>query len=194
MKIAAAQIACLLGDLDANLGKVSDFVSRAKDAGNELIVFPEMCDTGYTIAAVQKHASSWNEGAVPRLEDIAKEFSINIVCGVSEREDECIYNSQVLIDARITEELAREGRAREVVRHVQNTRKDANLEMEDRIVLSLRTPSAALAQAIEMYGAYISNETLAISLTNEPLNGDVHRAEVKVDGHALVIELRKAPG
>ena len=95
------------------------------------------------------------------------------------------------MDTRITESLAHEGMAREVVRHVQNTRKDANLEMEDRIVLSLQTPSAALAQAIEAHQAYIRNETLATSLANEPLGGDAHRAEVKVDGQPLIIELRK---
>jgi isoleucyl-tRNA synthetase len=99
--------------------------------------------------------------------------------------------TQVLVDTRITEELAREGMAREVVRHVQNTRKDANLEMEDRIVLSLQTQAAALKQAIEAHKEYIASETLAISLTNEPLGGNVHRAEVKVDGQALTIQLRK---
>jgi len=45
MKIAAAQISCALGNLEANLSKIRDFSSRAKDAGAELIVFPEMVDT-----------------------------------------------------------------------------------------------------------------------------------------------------
>src|SRR5947208_3066988 len=42
MKIAAAQISCSLGDYEANLLKVRDFSRRAKEAGAELIVFPEM--------------------------------------------------------------------------------------------------------------------------------------------------------
>jgi omega-amidase len=100
MKIAAAQIACLLGDLDANLGKVRDFVSRAKDAGNELIVFPEMTDTGYSMPVIRKHATDWRSGAIPNLKEIAKKFSIAIVCGVSERAEGSIYNSQVMIDAK----------------------------------------------------------------------------------------------
>jgi len=99
MKIAAAQISCVSGEVSANLRKIRDFVSQAKKNGAELIVFPEMSDTGYSINAIQKHASSWNEGAVPRLEAIAQEFSIQVVCGVSEREDDRIYNSQVFIDA-----------------------------------------------------------------------------------------------
>ena len=99
MKIAAAQIACALGDVDANLGKIRDFVSRAKDAGSELVVFPEMTDTGYSMPVIQKHATDWTKGAVPNLKKIAKEFSIAIICGVSERVEKSIYNSQVFVDA-----------------------------------------------------------------------------------------------
>ncbi len=99
MKIAVAQIACVLGDLDANLNKVREFVSRAKDAGSELIVFPEMTDTGYSLPVIQKCATEWTRGAVPSLKEMAKKFSIAIVCGVSERAEETIYNSQVMIDA-----------------------------------------------------------------------------------------------
>src|SRR5262249_45986950 len=46
---------------------------------------------------------------------------------------------QVALDTRITDELAREGMAREVVRHVQESRKGAGLEIEDRIELHLAT-------------------------------------------------------
>ena len=56
---------------------------------------------------------------------------------------------QVLIDARITPELAREGMAREVVRHVQELRKTADLNIEDRIVLYLGTDGPELRKAID---------------------------------------------
>ncbi len=99
MKIAAAQISCKLGDLNANLGKIRDFVSRARDAGVELVVFPEMVDTGYSMPVIQACATPWTKGAVPELQQVAKAFSISIVCGVSERDNSLIYNSQVCIDA-----------------------------------------------------------------------------------------------
>ena len=57
--------------------------------------------------------------------------------------------TQVLLDARITPALAQEGMAREVIRHVQSTRKEAGLEMEDRIELYLATDDANLRQAID---------------------------------------------
>src|SRR5262249_30236415 len=68
--------------------------------------------------------------------------------------------TQVALDARVTEELAREGMAREVVRHVQQARKDAGLEMEDRIVLHLHTDAEKLKKAVAVYRAYLAGETL----------------------------------
>ena len=98
MKIAAAQISCALGDLKANVQKVREFSSRAKESGAELVVFPEMVDT-YSMPTIQKHATAWKEGAAPELQKIARELSITIVCGVSERDGPSIYNTQVLVDA-----------------------------------------------------------------------------------------------
>ena len=99
MRIAAAQISCTLGDVDANIAKVRDFCSRAKEGGSDLVVFPEMVDTGYAMPVIKAHASSWNEGAVPALRELARNLSLAIVCGVSERDDSHIYNAQVFIGA-----------------------------------------------------------------------------------------------
>src|SRR5438094_6243962 len=98
MKIAAGQISCAPGDLQANLAKVRDFSEHAKKAGTELIVFPEMVDTGYTMPAIQKHATSWRDGAVPKLQAMAKELPRAIVAGVSDRDGSRIYISQSFID------------------------------------------------------------------------------------------------
>src|SRR6266540_1041719 len=100
MKVAAAQISCSLGVPKANLLKVRDFSRAARDAGAELIVFPEMTDTGYSMSVVQAHANSWSSGFVPGLQEIAAKLSIAIVCGVSERDGTSIYNSLVLVDQR----------------------------------------------------------------------------------------------
>jgi isoleucyl-tRNA synthetase len=100
--------------------------------------------------------------------------------------------SQVLIDVRMTQALKDEGKARDVIRHIQELRKQAGLEMEDRIALYLHTESAELRRAIEAHRDYIMSETLTVQWATQPLSGDVHRATVKIDGEALVIELRKA--
>jgi omega-amidase len=99
MKVSVAQISCSLGDSEANLSKVRDFSRRAKEAGAELIVFPEMTDTGYSMSVIRAHANHWISGFVPGLQEIAKKLSIAIVSGVSERDGSSICNSQVLVDA-----------------------------------------------------------------------------------------------
>ena len=99
------------------------------------------------------------------------------------------HDTQVLIDARITADLKREGMARDVIRQVQNLRKEANLEMEDRITLYLPTESAELRQAIEKHRDYIASETLTVQWASVPLDGSP-TANVKIEGQALMIQLR----
>src|SRR5947199_10158071 len=101
MKIAVAQISCSLGDPEANLLKVRDFASRARDVGAELIVFPEMTDTGCSMPVIRARANHWTSGFVPGLQEIAKNLSIAIVSGVSERDRSSMYSSQVLVDAEV---------------------------------------------------------------------------------------------
>ena len=88
----------MLGDIGANIRKIDDFCSAAKNAGAELIVFPEMVDTGYAMAVIAQCATPWTEGAVPSLRRTAQRLSLAIICGVSERDGARIYNSQVFID------------------------------------------------------------------------------------------------
>jgi predicted amidohydrolase len=100
MKIAAAQISCVLGDVEANLRKIRDFSARAQEGGAALVVFPEVADTGYAMPVIEACATPWTEGAVPELQKIARDVSIAIICGVSERDGASIYNSQVFLDAQ----------------------------------------------------------------------------------------------
>jgi predicted amidohydrolase len=98
VRIAAAQISCSVGDVAANLKKIEEFTRAAHAKGAELIVFPEMADTGYSMEHIRRHAASWDQGAVPKLKALAADLSIAIVCGLSERDNALIYNSQVVID------------------------------------------------------------------------------------------------
>ncbi|MDQ6912747.1 MAG: hypothetical protein M3119_06400 [Verrucomicrobiota bacterium] len=99
MKIAVAQISCVLGEVPANLAKVRDFAQRAKDSGADLILFPEMTDTGYAMSVIREHATGWEDGAVSEIQKVAAANSIAIVAGVSEREEANIFNAQVVIDS-----------------------------------------------------------------------------------------------
>ncbi|HEY6933456.1 MAG TPA: isoleucine--tRNA ligase [Marmoricola sp.] len=69
----------------------------------------------------------------------------------------------VVLDTRVTPELAAEGLARDVVRAVQQARREAGLEVSDRIRLVVGG-SAALAQAVREHRDLVSGETLAVAL------------------------------
>src|SRR6267143_4656590 len=100
MKIAASQISCVLGDFNANLRKIRNFAALGKKSGAEVVVFPEMVDTGYSMPVIEEHAKKWSDGAVPELQKIAKEISIAIIAGISDRDGASIFNSQVLVNAK----------------------------------------------------------------------------------------------
>jgi isoleucyl-tRNA synthetase len=67
------------------------------------------------------------------------------------------------LDTELTAELVQEGDARDLVRGVQNLRKDTGLEVTDRIALSL-FGSDRLKAAWEAFGDYVAAETLATSV------------------------------
>jgi isoleucyl-tRNA synthetase len=105
-------------------------------------------------------------------------------CGASGK------TAHVAIDTRITPELAREGTARDIIRQIQDQRKNAGLEMEDRITLHLGTESPKLKEAIAAHGDYIAAETLTTAWADAAPPG-CHSATVKIDGQALTIALKK---
>jgi isoleucyl-tRNA synthetase len=69
----------------------------------------------------------------------------------------------VALELEIDEELRREGLAREIVHAVQNARKEAGLEITDRIALGL-TGDAELVEVAREHQAYLAGETLASSI------------------------------
>ncbi|MGD0605012.1 MAG: DUF5915 domain-containing protein, partial [Streptosporangiaceae bacterium] len=75
----------------------------------------------------------------------------------------------IALDTRVTPELAAEGTARDVVRLVQQARRDAQLAVSDRIRLTLGA-DAGTAEAISTHAAFISAETLAVTLEIRPLS------------------------
>jgi isoleucyl-tRNA synthetase len=72
---------------------------------------------------------------------------------------------QIALSLVITPALKREGMARDFVRQVQQLRKDADFEIEDRIRISYATDNAEVIAAITEWSEYIRSETLADSIT-----------------------------
>ncbi|PKH37206.1 Isoleucyl-tRNA synthetase [Nocardioides alpinus] len=70
----------------------------------------------------------------------------------------------VVLDTAVTPELEAEGAARDLVRAVQQARKDAGLQVSDRIALTISAPAATL-DAARTHEALIAEETLATSVS-----------------------------
>jgi isoleucyl-tRNA synthetase len=95
----------------------------------------------------------------------------------------------VELDVEVTDELRDEGRARDLVRAVQQARKEADLHVSDRIELTL-SMGDELAGSIEAHRAWIDAQVLATSSTVEPLTVDAASAET--DGLAFGVSVRRA--
>ena len=79
------------------------------------------------------------------------------------------------LDTVLDDELRREGVARELVRSVQDARKQAGLEVSDRITLGV-SGSDAIEASLREYRDYIMTETLATRLANRPVRTAISRA------------------
>jgi isoleucyl-tRNA synthetase len=96
----------------------------------------------------------------------------------------------IALDIRVTPELAAEGAARDVVRGVQQARRDAGLDVSDRIQLTIGA-DGPLADAIRAHAGFVTAETLAISLDVLPF-ADVDAAPQPAGDGQVKIALTRA--
>ena len=124
------------------------------------------------------------------LIDIAKdELNVKSVEIVTDSESESAQPS-VVYDLTITPELKREGLMREIVRHVQSARKQAGLQIDDRIVLSISSDDSEISQAVDVFADVIKSETLAVELNS--VVDESEKYDAKIEGKLVEISLKKA--
>ena len=100
----------------------------------------------------------------------------------------------VALDPRLTDDLRREGVAREVVNRVQRLRKEAGYDYNTRIELSISGPGDILAAA-GAFDNFIRSETLARRLdAGSDLENPDLRETVDIEGQHVVISLRRDDG
>ena len=93
----------------------------------------------------------------------------------------------VALDTAVTPELALEGQARDLVREIQDMRKEADLHIADRIKLSIKGAEQLLAAHQE----HIKSETLCVEVS-EALAKPMIERSVKIEGGEIVVALEKA--
>lgn len=97
---------------------------------------------------------------------------------------------EVQLDLNLTDELKVEGVMRDLVRHIQNARKNAGLNVDDKIELSIWAEEPLVSQALQAHDTIIKAETLAKSLAAG--GKGTYTQEVKIDGSTVKIGITKA--
>ncbi|HEX9090745.1 MAG TPA: DUF5915 domain-containing protein, partial [Anaerolineales bacterium] len=96
----------------------------------------------------------------------------------------------VAIDTFLTPELKAEGMAREIVRWVQDMRKKAGFNIEDRITTCYQA-EGTLADVFTTWGEYIASETLTTNLVNSPPDEGSYVEEHTLEGQKLVLGVKQ---
>jgi len=95
-------------------------------------------------------------------------------------------NLTVALEVELTDELRREGMARELINRIQNLRKETGLEITDRISV-ITEPNEEAAKAVESFGELIKTQVLANAISLAKNAG----TEVEFDDFKLHIDIQK---
>jgi isoleucyl-tRNA synthetase len=95
----------------------------------------------------------------------------------------------VALEVTVTEELRKEGVARELVNRIQNIRKSSGLEITDKIRITL-SKDEHINEAVAQYSSYICNQVLAVQLDLVDTVAD--GTELDMDDYKLAVNVTKA--
>ena len=115
-------------------------------------------------------------------------ISLELAPGVAAAADRGVV---AVLDTSLSPELLAEGQAREIVRLIQDARKQAGFDVSDRIRVRYAA-SDCVSAATEQHAAYIRRETLATRL-ERGIDNDAgwHRAEGEIEGLPVVVAVHR---
>ncbi len=96
------------------------------------------------------------------------------------------------VDTALTPELEAEGLARELVHRVQNMRKSAGFEIEDRIATYVADADPSIAEVFRAHAAYYEQETLSQPVREGAAPSGAHTEQLDIDGARVTIALARA--
>ena len=98
IRVASLSINSPLGDVAGVLDGMADWTAKAVDDGAELVVFPELQIHGHCTPNTWELAESIPDGeSTRRVEQIARDHGVFISVGLSEKERDIVYNTQILV-------------------------------------------------------------------------------------------------
>ena len=96
------------------------------------------------------------------------------------------------IEAVLTPALRAEGLVRDLVRHVQTLRKEADYRLDERITVGLFALDAEMRAAVASFEDYFKGETLCETLLLEDADGDWDvRKELSLEGRRIALAVRR---
>ncbi len=96
----------------------------------------------------------------------------------------------IILDTNITEDLELEGLTRDIVRAIQQARKEANFQISDRIILGISCDQK-LASAIHLHNKYICSQTLCEELNHSLSHLYDYKTEVQINSNKLEFTLKR---
>jgi isoleucyl-tRNA synthetase len=117
------------------------------------------------------------------------EYELKLVASDADR-SASLPEGVVVLDTDVTPELAAEGLARDVVRAVQQARREAGLDVADRITLTVEA-GPSVSAAVEAHRDFVAAETLATSVDLGPAGPDAFDGEAG-DGEAVRVSVARA--
>ena len=134
------------------------------DIINELRV--RLDNAGYKFVEIYISGNSINPDSISVIKDIIVQIK-------GAKGEEAFFSNNVIIsiNTEIDDDLKTEGLVREVIRHIQIMRKEANFDVDDRIILS-NNFSDDIASAIEKHKQYFMNEILCTDIVDKLENSD----------------------
>jgi isoleucyl-tRNA synthetase len=149
-----------------NFKRLGPRLGKNMPAGKKLLAEIDAAKLLAELKSTGKSALAFPDGSSIELDNEDIEVRLQAKAGWAAAQGKgCV----VVLATELTPELLAEGLARDVVRLVQDQRKDISCEYTDRIRIGLVTKSASLAAAVKSYHDYIAQETLSTEIIDKPL-------------------------
>ncbi len=166
-----------------NFKRLGPRLGKNMPAGKKLLAEIDAAKLLAELKSAGKYSLQFPDGTAIELDNEDIEVRLQAKPGWAAAQGK---GSVVVLATELTPELIAEGAARDIVRLIQDQRKDTSCDYTDRIQVGLVTASTALADAIVAHRNFIAQETLANEIVDKPL-AKVKPTTAKIGGDELTL-------
>lgn len=97
----------------------------------------------------------------------------------------------VALEVEITDQLRKEGVARDLINRIQNIRKGRDYDITDRITVTVE-PSELTSGAVADFGEYIASQVLASAIVEAPVTDPADDEVLDIDGTEVKVKISRS--